>query len=347
MWQTPFFVILKLASKQSMIRFVSEFSAGPMAGASVFFKGKENRLKKEITYEKFLMLCSDTIKAMYPGAFETELCATLRNNDVEMKGILVKQQGEPLAPNFYLMEQFHAWLEDRVSLGEIAGEICCIYYDELEKNRKIAEELKFVWEEFKRHVYMRLVSRDRNCELLRNTPYDEYLDMAVSYYYVIEVSEDSRGILLITNEHLNLLGITKEELRVAARENTIKNSKPKISGMNEMLVSLGKRLGIPIPREYSQNCMYILSNETGTYGAVCMMLSEALECFAQEIRSSFFILPSSVHEVLLVPDTGRMTAEIFSGMVKEVNATQIEDCEVLTDSVYYYDREIHAVRRVA
>ena len=78
-----------------------------------------------------------------------------------------------------------------------------------------------------------------------------------------------------------------------------------------------------------------------------MTYTDLLEEFSNEAESGFYILPSSVHEVILVPDDTMMTTEIFSGMVRHVNAEHVEETEVLTDSVYYYDRELHTVRRIA
>ena len=304
-------------------------------------------MKRTITYQEFLVLCSDTISAMYPGEFETELCSTLRNNDVAITGLLLRQKGERVAPNFYLMHQYEAWLEDKITPAEIVTEIYQAYQEEIEKNRSLVRQLNFTWEEFKGHVFMRLISRERNKELLHNSPYEEYLDMAVAYYYVLTLDEETQGVMAITNDHLTLLGVTKEELREAARENTFRQYQPKITGMSELIRHLADRLGIRLPIQYTWNSMFVLSNERGSYGAVAMMATDVLERFSGEIGGSFFILPSSVHEVILVPDAGEISAEIFSHMVRDVNATKIAECDILTDSVYYYDREIHTVRRVA
>lgn len=332
---------------KSIIRFVSIISTGPMAGASVYFKREENRLKREQTYLNFLELCARKAGELYPGELHAEICSTTKNNGVQMSGILLKKQGEVIAPNFYLESYYREWSYGRMSIEEITRGMLDAYEEELEKNRKIADALQFEWEIFKQHVYVRLVGRKRNEVLLEEIPYDEYLDMAMVYHYVIEVSEDTRGVLVVTNDHLRLLGITKEELREAALINTRKNRKPVLTGMDEMLRRLGKKLGIPMQRESVQNCMYVLGNATGDYGAVSMLFSRELELFSNEIQSGFYILPSSVHEVILVPDTGTIPTEVFSDMVRSVNATQVEETEVLTDSVYYYDREIHIVRRIA
>ena len=330
-----------------MIRFASFISAGPMAGASACFKREENRLENKITYVEFLELCAELAKELYPGELHTEICGTTKNNGVQVWGVLLKRPNEPIAPNFYLETYYQEWCRGKMTVEEITKGMLEAYAEEYDKNRRIADELNFEWEKFKQQVYVRLVGRDRNAELLTKIPHDEYLDMAQVYHYVIPVSDDTSGVLVITEEHLRALHITKEELREAAMANTIKNMGPVLTGMNEMLERLGKRLGIPVGRESIPNYMYILGNASGNYGAVSMLFSEELERISNEIQTGFYILPSSVHELILVPDNGTIPVEVFSDMVRSVNATQVEETEVLTDSVYYYDKEMHVVRRIA
>ena len=117
--------------------------------------------------------------------------------------------------------------------------------------------------------------------------------------------------------------------------------------MEEMLRRLGRRLGVLTPPMEITPYLYVMSNTDGKYGAVSLLFSEELERFSDEIGNSFFILPSSIHELILIPDFGEVSAEYLSAMVYEVNHTQIEATEVLTDSIYYYDKEIHTVRRIA
>ena len=59
---------------------------------------------------------------------------------------------------------------------------------------------------------------------------------------------------------------------------------------------------------------------------------------AQEMGNNFFILPSSVHEVILLPDTGNEDSEDLKKIINAVNTTQVAPEEVLSDTLYRYDR---------
>ena len=342
-----FFCYTLISFYYSVIRFVSFVFAGPDGRGIGTFQGKEIRLENEITYLQFLELCAEKVKELYAGPLHTEICTTTKNNGVEMTGLLMKKPGEPIAPNFFLESHFMEWQKGRSSIESIAEGILRAYGEELEKNRKMVDELHFEWEFFKKKVYVRLIGRERNEGLLADIPHEDYLDMAIVYHYVIEISEEAKGALVITNAHLEMLGITKEELRQAALANTMTGMKPVFTGISDMIMQLGKSVGIPVRWENHCNYMYVLGNADGNYGAVSMLFSKELEQFSNQIQSGFFILPSSVHEVILLPDTGDVPVASLSYMVRDINATQVEKTDVLTDSVYYYDREIHTVRRIA
>ena len=83
--------------------------------------------------------------------------------------------------------------------------------------------------------------------------------------------------------------------------------------------------------------MKVLTNEKRTQGAACMLYPELLAQLAGKEERSFYIFPSSVHEVILMPDTGRGEAESFKQMIVEINDAQVAPEEVLSDSLYYYD----------
>ena len=303
-------------------------------------------MEKSITYTEFLGECGKLLQDRSQGEIRTEICNTLKNNGVEKCGLLISKKGESLAPNFYLQHQYDIWRNGESTLDEIIDSICENYTQELQKNRIIEEALDFRWENFQQEVYMRLIGREKNALLLKDVPYEEYLDMALVYYYVIPVSDDTQGVLLLTQEHLKMLGITQEELHRKAKENTQEKLFPVISGLDEIILRLGAVKEDFIPDGENRPFMYIMTNAKASFGAVCMTFHRELEQFSNEIKNSFYILPSSVHEVILVPDYRAVTVEAFSHMVKEINETHVEDTEVLSDSVYYYDREIHAVRRV-
>ena len=84
--------------------------------------------------------------------------------------------------------------------------------------------------------------------------------------------------------------------------------------------------------------MYILTNTEKLHGAACILYQQLLEEFAKKVNDNLYILPSSVHEIIMIPASFAGKASELRQMVEEINATQVEEEEVLSDSVYFFNR---------
>ena len=305
-------------------------------------------MNNEKDYIWFLTELKVRVEAFYEGKVMGEVCTSLKNNGVTVIGLLLKGENEKVAPNFYLENQYVEWMQGRRTLEEIANQLCEFYREELEKSRTLLDEIKFEWEEFRHNVYMRLINKERNAEQLERIPYKDFMDLAIVYYYSINLDGDMQGTLVVSKEHMGLLGISEEELHQTAENNTQNYQPAKVRCMQEILYDLSRKVGVEIDK--SEECyphMFVLSNTKGMFGAISMTFDVELECFAKRIGKSFYILPSSVHEVILVPANEEFSIEYFANMVKGINENQMDPTEVLSDSIYFYDRETLTMRRVA
>ena len=92
--------------------------------------------------------------------------------------------------------------------------------------------------------------------------------------------------------------------------------------------------------------LHILSNRDNVQGAVMMMRKEVLRSFADRFEKNLYLLPSSIHECMLLVDNGEHDVDGLKQMVQEINQSVVDAKEVLSDSVYYYDREMGEVRKL-
>ena len=90
--------------------------------------------------------------------------------------------------------------------------------------------------------------------------------------------------------------------------------------------------------------LYVLTNKSRMFGAACMLYPGVFQQAAREIEGDFFVLPSSVHEVLLLSPGNVFDREGLRRLVREINETQVEPYEVLSNNVYYYDSEKAEIR---
>ena len=189
-------------------------------------------------------------------------------------------------------------------------------------------------------IAMEVVAYDRNEELLSKVPHKRMEDMAVIYRFELNMDPKNRSTILVTHSLMEQMGITHEQLHEDALKNAPVMRPAVIQGMTEVLMEMmGPEMGgvlgdMELPQE---EFMYVASVLSKTAGAGVLAYQEFLDQAAERLGGDFFILPSSIHELLLVPDDGTKSFHELQAMVKEVNATQVSPEEKLTDSVYHYD----------
>ena len=270
-----------------------------------------------MNYTEFMnaMLCE--IRGQIGVEVRTELYTVTKNNGTRRTGILFKQTDSNLAPTIYLEEFYQKYLQGQ-QVPDLADSICSIYQEIRVKKTCDCQNL-FDFNHVKEHIVYKLIRRDANEELLKQIPYEPFLDLAVVYYIQIDNTRFGSAAIQIRNEHLRYWRVEKEEIRRLAEKNT-----PRI---------------YPAQIQKIVRIMYVATNEQCSLGAAVMRYPDFREKVRGMIRGDFYILPSSIHEVILVPESFGLEPERMAEMVKEINQTGVAPEEVLSDSVYYFDGE--------
>ena len=270
-----------------------------------------------MNYTEFMnaMLCE--IRGQIGVEVRTELYTVTKNNGTRRTGILFKQTDSNLAPTIYLEEFYQKYLKGQ-QVPDLADSICSIYQEIRVKKTCDCQNL-FDFENVKEHIVYKLIRRDANEELLKQIPYEPFLDLAVVYYIQIDNTRFGSAAIQIRNEHLRYWRVEKEEIQRLAEKNT-----PRI---------------YPVQIQQVMRFMYVATNQQCSMGAAVMRYPNLWEKVRGMIGESFYILPSSIHEVILVPESFGMEPERMTEMVKEINQTGVAPEEVLSDSVYYFDGE--------
>ena len=198
------------------------------------------------------------------------------------------------------------------------------------------------YDAMKEKLSIEVISAEMNEGLLDRVPHEMMEDMAVVYRFVLESNEESRSSILVTNNIIDKLGVTPEQLKMDAMEIAPEHRPAVIQGMNELMIQLmGEEVfesfGIPPMEEQ----MYVASVQERNSGAGVIAYQNFMEEAAEKLGGDFYIIPSSIHEVMLVPDDGVMNADSLTDMVKDVNDTQLSPEEKLSDNVYHYDAKDH------
>lgn len=199
------------------------------------------------------------------------------------------------------------------------------------------------YENMKEKLSVEVISANANADLLANVPHDRMEDLAVVYRFVMESSEDGRASILVTNNLMDRMGVSHEQLRADALENSPEIRPVVIMGMNEVMKEMidpevYEMFGIP---DDAEETMYVATVPDKNSGAGVIAYQDFMDQAAERVGGDFFVLPSSINEILLVPDNGDMTADALRDMVKDVNAKEVSPEERLSDNVYHYDSKDH------
>ena len=135
-----------------------------------------------------------------------------------------------------------------------------------------------------------------------------------------------------------------EQLHEDALKNAPELKPAVITGMSEVMAEMmgmspEEMAMMGMPTDPADEQMYVDTVPDKIHGAGVLAYQDFMDQAAERVGGSFYILPSSLHEVLLVPDNGQMNLQDLEAMVREVNATQVAPEDKLTDNVYHYDAE--------
>ena len=278
-----------------------------------------------------------------------------RGNDVDVKvstvekmnqsyeAITITPEGSNIGMNMNL-EVFAEAYESGVPFDEIVEQVTNKVEAHLADMPTFDVQSLTDYEQMKDKLAMEVVAADRNADLLAKVPHQEMEDMAVVYRFVMESDENGRASILVSNDLLDKMGVTPEQLHADALENAPELRPAVIKGMSEVMMDMmgedaHEMFGID---EFPQDeMMYVATVPDKISGAGVIAYQEFMDQAAEKLGGDFYILPSSIHEVLLVKDDGAVNFNDLKSMVEDVNATQVAPEEKLTDSVYHYDSKEH------
>lgn len=272
--------------------------------------------------------------------YEVEVKKVRKNNSIFLYGLQILGRDQNVAPTIYL-EPFWEGYSSGVSFAEITRGLLDMYRGNVPKG-SINMEFYRHYEMVKDRICYRLIGRKENEEFLKDIPHIEFLDLAVCFYYALNLDEEElgEGSILIRNAHMEAWGVDTEELFRQAQANTPRLFPWEYIALENIMSEIARQEGEEyIPDAPLSVPMKVLSNRRRMYGASCMLYPGVLAGIAAEEKNDLYIIPSSLHELILLPHDGEVSADELKKMIHDVNRTHVIPEDVLSDSLYYYDRE--------
>lgn len=270
-----------------------------------------------------------------------------KNNDVTLTGLLIHEKDEYIVPNIYL-EKFYDEYVNGSDFDSIVSEII-----EVHNSNKASDDMRELvksindYEKVKNSIVTRVVNAERNAELLAQVPHKEILDLAVTYHILVEAIGDGIGSIRVTNGLLNEWGVTLNELDKTARKNDKRLRNYQVQDMVDFLKKMLTDRGMPqeladsyckkniSPDAYS---LKLIFTEDKTFGASVILHKEFFRKIANECGMDLYVIPSSVHEILVLPIDGKKESWEYRELIEEVNRNEVDEQDYLSNTLYMYSK---------
>ena len=287
-------------------------------------------------FEKFMEQVVGRVQEVVGADTDVQMKKIRKNNNVFLHGLLMSQKKSNAVLTIYLDGYYEMLKDGSMNLDHIVQSILKEYIDK-KPHGKVDMDFFMNYENVKRRIIYHLVNREKNKELLADIPHEEFLDLAICFYYNYESPEIGDGVILIHNSHLDMWTVSCQELRRLADFNTPKLMPAELCSMNEAIATLGEGDLEDTSLEDTSKFLYVLSNKKHCMGAAAILYPGILREIARRLGGNFYILPSSIHETILMKDNGRCSSEKLHEIIADINRSQLREEEVLSDYAYFYD----------
>lgn len=287
---------------------------------------------------------SDRLETLLGGICCTPVEKLRMNNGMELEGITVKWQDSPMTLGVNIKPYYEEYCKGR-AFDEILSQIYGILrdYGNIFLNAGI-QSLEF--SQIKDHIVCRFVNYEANKELLPDVPYIRHYDLVILFYLYLKQDDQNQATALIQNPLWDSWGIPLEELFGQAVRNSERLVPCVFQSMEAILSELLGEGEDMAAHEGMLECLhkgkapmlYVLTNTPKAYGAASALYPNILQKIADDLQSDLLMIPSSIHEWLIMKYTDDIDLNEMTGMVWAVNRMQVEVEDRLADHVYIFRR---------
>ena len=279
-----------------------------------------------MNYSEFLEYAAKNIKDYLPPEYQEAdvRLDTVSKTNEQYTGLTVRQEDQTAAP-VVNMKLFYEQYEVSGSLNQIMKDMANVV--QMEKPPILGIDSLKDYEQVKNHLFIRVSSPEGNEEIMADSPHRFEADLLMTYHIYMPSQDVGFMSARVTNQMMESYGITEQKMHDDAVVSTAKLMPPRVQSMMKMLTGI----------EEEEPQMIIVTNEQGTLGAGALFCTGVMDQVKEVMKGDYFILPSSQHEVIAVPDNGSFERSALESMVREANHTVVDLTDKLSDEVYHYD----------
>ena len=274
----------------------------------------------------------EAVKTQLPD-IDIKLETITKNNNKEKRGLIFKSPDtKSIGLIIYIDDFVNAIESEKITIEEVVDHIISAYNENKDTDISGVVDHIMDYDSIKDRIIYCLINYNKNEELLQNIPHIRFLDLAIIYKISLEPIENNCASIIIRNDLMNIWHINKEELHNRAVENTPKLLPVKFRKMQDII-----NMNLFDINDYVQ--MYVMTNKDNVNGASVLLYNNPIWDFAKELNEDIFIIPSSIHEVIIIKAGDTISKAYVKEMIQQVNKTELNSEEILSDNLYYMNKD--------
>ena len=294
-------------------------------------------MKHQEFYERIKQAVKELLgKTYFVGFFQIQ-----KVEREQQEALFIRKETQPIFPVIYLQEYYQQW-EQGKEIEALAKDLVLEYRQKSFSKTIPSDDFKVLsqQETVKQKIFFRCVSKE---QIPSDIPYREMLNLAILYGIFIKCQKETITFVTITKNMMEYYHFTEEVLFQLARENTPNLFPKSVRTLQEMIASILSPMeqisSFPNHNNKSKYEMLVLSNTTDFYEFSAVLYPNVLEQLAEERKGNLIVIPSSIHEAILLIDSEMTKVQELNKTILEVNHTKLKEQERLSNQAYYYDRE--------
>lgn len=301
-------------------------------------------------YQEFCCQIKKAVQECFSKEVHIEIHKIVKNNSLELDSLVILGEGRPMSPNFYLQTYYEEY-RNGTSVKMLAKQMKKLYTEAVRRGECMEFDLSY--ENCAEHIIFRLVSLEKNEMLFCTVPYVPFMDMAVMFYLLVRKDEEGICSIRINHKLQKEWKIDTGDLFALAKDNTKRLFPERICSMYSLMNAIGdseegEKLDGKLPQGSVKHIFagepFVVTNDSGINGAAVILYPDTLKNVGKILQGDFYLLPSSIHEMLAIPVHAAINEQDLCDMVREVNRTCVAKEEILSSSVYRYDQDTETLK---
>lgn len=299
-----------------------------------------------ISFKRFVEEVVKGVADAMGHEYEVTARTVTKNNGITLTGVIITKKGSRIIPAIYLDEPYKKYIVGKTSIKMTIAWVMNIYRKQGQNIPLISSHMeKFQnYQDIENLVAFKLINTEKNQELLSQIPSIPFENLSIVFYLYLGSSDKEVFTILIRNEFLEIWKVTKEKLYEDATKNTPQLLPETFRELGETITEMRRQkfndYDLPIQADYLEEDlgMYVLTNQKHILGAACLLYPGVLKRYADQLNNDLLILPSSTHEVLILPYDETVDIDEMRSLVQWVNVIEVSEEEQLSGQIYLYKR---------